>query len=153
MKSILLPLRALSAGLCLLLTFSLCGCGGGSDGPKLSTVSGVVTVNGEPVSGLTVYFEPADGATSQAATDAQGRYTLIYPGGRQGALPGQHTIRIIGRDPQLDENILGEIAAEQGKTVEELKALPVVPKKFNVDSELTYEVIAGSQVHNIDLEF
>ncbi len=136
-----------------LLAPQLLGCGGsGSNGPKLGTVRGTIQVNGSPVAGLTIYFEPAEGATSVGATDATGQYKLEYPGGRSGAVVGPHVVRIQGRDPQASDNMLGEIAAEKGTTLEELKKLPVIPSKYNENSELSANVESGSQELNFDLE-
>src|SRR5262245_8916843 len=66
-------------------------------------VSGRVTLNGKPLAGAVVTFQPQTGrdsaqpATSGSAgrTDAQGRFTLrLVAPDRPGAAPGEHTVTI-----------------------------------------------------------
>lgn len=69
--------------------------------PDLGPVSGTVTVNGDPLSGVTVNFSPLDdvrgkGAegpdrirTSSGVTDENGYYTLYYLGNVKGAAVGK----------------------------------------------------------------
>lgn len=69
--------------------------------PELGPVSGTVTVNGEPLPGVTVNFSPLDdirkdGAegpdrvrTSSGVTDENGYYTLYYLGDTKGAAVGK----------------------------------------------------------------
>jgi hypothetical protein len=71
------------------------GCGGST-----SRVSGVVTLNGQPLEGATVSFTPASGdgggvGGSTGKTDAQGRYTLrTVVGDATGAAVGKHKVTI-----------------------------------------------------------
>lgn len=71
------------------------GCGSDPTEPprELGVVTGTVTLNGKPVSGIEVMFSPDEGGgDSTAATDENGQYELQYPGGRSGALVGIHTV-------------------------------------------------------------
>ena len=68
----------------------LAGCGGADDGFAYQPVSGVVTVDGEPVAGLTVSFAPQtaaleSGRPSVATTDEEGRYVAKTLDGVVGA--------------------------------------------------------------------
>lgn len=81
-------LVGLAAGVVLLVA----GCGRPSHLPELGYVSGVVTLDGRPLSQITVYFEPGRGRPSVGTTDAQGQYTLEFAGGYKGALLGRHTV-------------------------------------------------------------
>jgi hypothetical protein len=71
------------------------GCGGST-----GRVSGVVTLNGQPLEGATVTFSPASGdgggvGGSTGKTDAQGRYTLrTVFGDKSGAAVGKHKVTI-----------------------------------------------------------
>ena len=89
-------------GLALMFVPCLFVAGCGSDGFSLAPVSGRVTVDGEPILGLRISFEPiggpgrpAPGPDSIAITDADGKYTLYTVrrqparGGRR-AVPGAH---------------------------------------------------------------
>src|SRR5437667_12114172 len=67
------------------------GCG---NSPPLGTVSGRVTLDGQPLAETTVEFQPASGSPSYGVTDADGRYTLAWNADQQGALVGRHTVRI-----------------------------------------------------------
>ena len=76
------------------------GCGGGaSDTPPMGAVTGVVTLDGNPVAGATVEFTPDNtrntkGPKSSAVTNADGKYTLVGPGGTSGAVVGFHKVTI-----------------------------------------------------------
>jgi len=90
----------LSRRYCLLLlalalpALAIAGCGG--DRPDLGTVHGVVTVDGQPVEGAEIRFEPAD-ASSRGAwgiSGPDGRYQLFYIRDIKGAPVGECTVRI-----------------------------------------------------------
>lgn len=87
---------ALVAGLFLAggLLFVAGGCGNG-----LAEVSGVVTIDGQPVKGgpegarVTVQFQPANGQGSTAIglADVEGRY-VIATGSQSGIAPGEYLV-------------------------------------------------------------
>ena len=92
-------MRVLSAGVlsCAFLTFALTGCGGGRDPalPDLAPVSGTVTMDGEPASGVAVTFWPAGssrGGMCFANTDEGGRYELKDAHGDKGAQEGDFQV-------------------------------------------------------------
>lgn len=72
--------------------------GGGVPLPEIGYVSGVVTLDGNPLPGATVYFMPVEpkypngkkgtARTSVGITDQQGRYTLLYIDKIQGVATG-----------------------------------------------------------------
>ena len=66
---------AVIAGLFPLL---VAGCGGGGldDDPETANVSGTATVNGTPLKGAGIYFQPTDGrAGREATTNDNGEFT------------------------------------------------------------------------------
>lgn len=63
-----------------------------SDQPPLGRVYGKVTLDGEPLAGVIVNFQPESGRVSTAETDAQGNYDLIYIYGTNGAKVGKNTV-------------------------------------------------------------
>lgn len=73
---------------------SLVGCK--DDGPKLGTVSGIVTLEGEPVEGALIEFMPSTGrgSISPQRTGSDGYYELQYVVDRKGALIGKHQVQI-----------------------------------------------------------
>lgn len=113
----------------------LVGCGGGSDLPELGEVTGVVTLDGQPVSGAQVQFIPQSGRPSSGETDASGKYELHYTADVAGAVLGSHTVKINtavdGRDDPSTEKI---------------------PARYNSKSELTEEVKSGVNEINFDLK-
>lgn len=86
-----------SNGLCLLILVALTafiGCPAGS-GVSTAPVSGLVTLDGQPVDGATISFVPKSegGVAAAAVTDASGRFTLVTTSG-EGAVPGSYAVTI-----------------------------------------------------------
>ncbi|NUQ64626.1 MAG: carboxypeptidase regulatory-like domain-containing protein [Pirellulales bacterium] len=118
---------SLLAGLGALL---LNGCG--STGPELAAVSGIVTLDGQPLAGATVEFQPPKGSPSTGVTDSSGAYRLAYTARKQGAMLGKHSVRI---------TFVAEKTDAEGNSVASPQLLP---PKYNRNSELTAEVKPGS---------
>lgn len=105
------------------------GCG--DSGPELGQISGTVTVDGQPVEGLQVEFQPEQGRPAMGFTDQQGHYTVEYTAGRAGAMLGPHQVRI---------------SVPAGSQV------PVkIPAKYNSRTELTAQVEPGSNQFDFQL--
>ena len=125
-----------SMSCCLLMAFSLAGCGGVADQPDLASVSGKVTVGGQPLANAVVTFTPvAEGRPSSGATDDQGEFELQYTANANGAMIGEHTVTIALVQPDDDDT-------------------PVDPKKLPpsaADGSLKKEVKAGSNDIAIEL--
>jgi len=73
----------------------LVGCG--ESGPKLAPVTGTVTLNGKPLEGAVVTFQP-DGSTPGAmpaedVTGPDGNYKAITKG-RSGVMPGKYKVLV-----------------------------------------------------------
>ena len=133
------PSRSLSQrGAALFLTAvvsSLCGCGGAEY--PLAPVSGVVTLDGEPLAGAAVVFQPKPTESvkkpapgSVARTDDQGRYTLATVNDEPGAALGRHRVRIYSYSPES-----APVSDVDTEDVQEL-----VPERYNYRSELFFEV-------------
>ncbi len=117
---------SLSGMLCL--AFVMCpGCG--SSGPPLAPVTGTVLLDGNPVAGLLVEFQPIqNGRPSMAYTDQQGRFKLQFTKSRWGAMPGEHRVMVsYERDPDAE--------TPQPKVK--------IPKRYNEATELRHEVVKG----------
>src|SRR5438445_13435252 len=75
------------------------GSGCGSGGPTLYKVSGKVTLDGVPVAGATVHFEPADSSQqtqpADAITGADGVYNLTTYTTNDGAVPGDYKVWVV----------------------------------------------------------
>lgn len=74
----------------LLMAASLVGCG--EKGPELNPVTGVVTLDGQPLPKALVTFTPTKGPNAAALTDASGKYELRYKNGDIGGAVGKYTV-------------------------------------------------------------
>lgn len=117
----------------------LAGCGGSSF--ELAPVSGVVTLDGNPVPYTRVTFQPRStgdpakaGPSSVAECDDTGRFELKTINGEDGAVVGTHTVRISSLGPP--RNMSGDT---------NVGPLPVdaFPAQYNTDSTLTFDVPEG----------
>src|SRR4051794_10614674 len=83
----------------------------GCRGKGFVPVSGKVTLNGQPLVGATVGFQPVapEGATEAAPgsagkTDEKGEYTLTASTGQNGAWVGRHRVIISLLSPKIGED-------------------------------------------------
>ena len=108
----------------------------------VGSVSGKVTLGGQPLADAIVTFTPkTSGAPSSAITDASGGYTLRYTRDYDGALVGEHTVTIstyAAANPD-DEPPKPEVPEK-------------VPAKYNTKSELLATVKSGSNTLDFPLE-
>jgi hypothetical protein len=118
-----------------LLCLVIAGCGGSS--VDLSTVTGTVTLDGVALEGATVEFQPTGegGSPSYGDTDASGAYNLMFTFSKEGATPGEHTVRISktvaapgGEGDDDDDDDDGE---------------ETLPAKYNTETTLTATVADG----------
>ena len=118
----------------ILFCLLLAGCGSGDD---LARVKGTVTLNGEPLEGAIVQFQPTaeGGSPSAGKTDAKGRYDLMHTFDQAGAMPGEHVVSIRTAAAYYDE--------EGGEER--------VPAKYNDRSELKRTVEPGNNTFDFEL--
>ncbi len=116
----------------LLIAMVLLGCDR-NEGPALGEVSGLVTLDSQPMPGVYVQFRCPGFRASSGLTDSDGRYALKYLRDIKGAAIGTHTV-MINRVPE-----------EEGGTFESL------PAKYNSQSMLSREVKAGQNEFNFEL--
>jgi len=105
----------------------------------LGYVEGTVTMDGQPVANATLIFQKSGARPSAARTDADGKYELVYTDEVNGVALGTHTV-FISTFSEGDED---QDIARQKETI---------PAKYNNNSDLTAEVVAGSQVIDFALE-
>ncbi len=108
----------------------------------VATVMGRVTVDGQPLEGARVEFQPScgSGSSSYGTTDANGAYHLMFSHDRSGATPGEHTVRIsklVPADRLVDE--------ESGEMIESL------PARYNTRSQFKITVTQGLNSIGFDL--
>lgn len=106
------------------------------DLPDLATVSGTVTMGGQPLSKVSVFFESANGHGAAGTTDENGRYELSFSGETKGAEIGVNKVRITTvLDHPTPPNYRDPI-----------------PARYNDSSELTVTVQAGTNTHDFTLD-
>ena len=144
-----------------LLFFALIGllatipaCGGGAI--KTEGVTGVVTLDGEPLPNATVYFTPVDKTSgaqqSVGRTNELGEYKLqtLLGAADAGTTPGDYVVTI----DCVDEVETGAMTTDDdGNDVPEMEEIQRVPSRYlnGETSGLTATVVKGSNTFNFDL--
>ena len=148
--------RTTHVGLGLTATLLVCLLSAGCDtGPGLAPVEGTVTLDGTPLAGAEVEFQPTapDTRPSVGVTDASGHYELRYTMNEKGALLGEHIVRIsMSEDADLDDVGGGTAPTTDQGAHEEEEGAGRIPARYNVDSELKETVNSGSNTIDFALE-
>lgn len=141
----------LMAALSCVLAASV-GCSDSPDQPDLGIVSGKVTLNGSPLSGIAVTFRPDDGRPAMGKTDAEGNYKLTYIRDTLGCKVGHNRVEIGNSEATGEENELeGELEGDDVSQTPK-KAAAEIPARYNINSELEADVKAGENTINFDLK-
>lgn len=115
----------------LAFLFLFAGCG--RSGPQIAPVHGRITLEGRPLAGADIRFEPnGPERPSVGRTDSDGHFDLMFKRGQPGAIVGQHTVRIW---------VSNEV----------VKNPPIIAAKFDARSELRREVKSGDNEFDIDV--
>lgn len=126
-----------------------------SDQPELGQVTGKVTMNGEPLTGIDVVFQPDSGRPARGKTNDMGEYKLIYIRDTLGAKIGNNRVEIAPVEGGEEED---EVQADDVDSLPQTKrklvkaSKPRVPARYNLESELKREVKAGKNVFDFELE-
>lgn len=121
--------------------FCLAGCGGPKNKHGRLPFSGTVTLDGQPLMGGLIVFEPKSGQPTQSGgMISNGAFDVPEAAG---AAPGMYSVAIYsGAEPPTGNFQPGtpeyEAAARQAPGER-------VPRKFNIDTTLTREVKAGEE--------
>jgi hypothetical protein len=122
----------------LFLLAAIAGC---SEQADQATVTGTVTLDGQPLAAGEIRFAPADGQSSTAgATISEGKFTASVP-------PGEKKVQIsapkvTGKKKMYD--------TPESPTVDIVQEL--LPARYNVQTELTISVGNGTQEEKFDLK-
>lgn len=111
------------------------GCGRSKPNVPFGSVQGTITLDGKPLAGAAVMFEPKSGRPSYGTTDTSGAYALMYRGNPWGAIVGHHQVRI------TTEGLLADSPDAAPQVVKER-----LPKRYHSESTLTAEVAPGKNV-------
>lgn len=102
---------------------------------RIADVSGTVRVDGKPVKGLIVVFDPGktDAPRGVATTGGDGGYTIrrLGPGAKSGVPVGTYAVKVMADIDNPDA--------------------PKVPPKYASGSALSYEVKGGGNVFDIEI--
>lgn len=131
--------------------FSLLLVAGCDQGRAIAPVSGLITLDGRPLAGGGIVCQPLApagtiiaGKGSIAFCEADGRYQLKTIDGRDGAVVGEHRVRIYGPRAQNTPSSDGDKGA--------VRASEIVPRKYNRDTQLMLTVPAeGTTEANFNL--
>lgn len=129
------------------------GCGGVSDQPELGQVTGTVTLDGQPVSGIAVVFYPDSGRPARGTTDVNGKYELTYIRRTLGTKLGHNRVEIAPNeegeeDSEDDAGSEGDGPAKTPSKSGKVK----IPARYNTKSELEADVQPGRNVFDFKLE-
>ena len=136
--------RSVRLGTCVALLGLFAGVAGCGD--KLASVSGIVRLDGKPLTAAGVMFHPKDGGpVAGSTTDSNGRYRL-ESGSQLGVKPGEYCVTV-SKYRMSGVGKTGLPLPGQGK-IEHLS-----PAKYNTPatSPLRVTVAQGSQSHDFEL--
>ena len=154
-----------------LLTVVACvGCGG----PATYSVTGKVTLDGQPLPNVNVAFFPSDSKlpSSGGIADSQGVYKLTMDGGTAGAVAGKHKVTVYGGGSQAmagmsaDQAEMKKKGEEMAERMKAMSAAPQdprgkstgpktdspVPEKYSSPDKTTLEKDVAANSNVIDLE-
>lgn len=137
------------------------GCSGGTDGPELGLVSGTVTLDGTPLSGIAVSFVPDDGRPAMGKTDSDGHYQLTYIRDTLGCKVGHCRVQIGNTEETIDQ-FAEELGVEPLLEGDDLVQEPSpqkstkpkdgqIPSRYNTQTELEADVKAGENTFDFTL--
>jgi hypothetical protein len=126
----------------------------GGCGPRRPTtvpVRGTVMLNGRPLEGATILFQPEAGTPGRAVTSSDGSFTLTTFEEGDGALVGRHRVAV----KKFTMSGLSEVGGVTGPVAAgEVKEQWVTPRKYATPatSGLEVEVGPGMEAVRLDLE-
>ncbi len=132
-----LPVAIRAGALSLLTTLLIVGCGQ----VKLAEVTGTITYDGQVVEQGSIAFAPLDGNGPSGGSEIKdGKYIA------QNVSVGMVKVRIMGAKVTGQKRMFDDPNSPLVTTSEEY-----LPAKYNKETELTYEVKAGSQTKDFNL--
>jgi hypothetical protein len=116
----------------------------GCSGPNAASVSGNVTLDGQPLTtGMVSFYPDGDGAPASGSIDANGNYSLST-GTDVGLAPGKYIALVVAtKDPPQPYD----------KTGAEIPPIPITPGKYGSTntSDLRFDVKPGKNTIALNL--
>lgn len=115
----------------------------------LVNVTGRVTMDGQPLSGVTVRFEGPPNRFADGKTDKDGKYVLKYDSNQAGCLPGEKIVRIMqgGAGEGSDEE--APVEGPDGRVAAAGQSIPAI---YNRKSTLKANVSAENKAFDFSLK-
>jgi hypothetical protein len=124
-----------------------------SDQPELGQVTGTITLDGQPLTGVAVVFQPDNGRPARGMTNAEGKYELTYIRQTMGTKVGSNRVEIAPSEEGEESNDVETGDGEPQPTANTPKPVkPMVPKRYNSQSELKVDVKPGDNTFDFQLE-
>lgn len=123
-----------------------------SDQPELGKVTGTITLDGKPLSGVAVVYQPESGRPARGMTDAEGKYELTYIRQTKGTKVGPNRVEIAPSEDGEAEEAESADEESQSVTKRSTSRKPTIPARYNVRSELKADVKAGENTFHFDLK-
>ncbi|MEZ6131007.1 MAG: hypothetical protein R3C59_20240 [Planctomycetaceae bacterium] len=128
------------------------GCSDTSDQPELGLVTGKVTFDGTPLSGVAVTFVPDDGRPAMGKTDEEGHYQLTYIRDTPGCKVGQNRVQIGNSEESGEKDqVEGDDLVQKPTRPPSRPASGEIPPRYNTKSELTANVQPGENTFDFNL--
>jgi hypothetical protein len=129
----------------------LVGCEGRMDYESLGlvNVTGRVTMDGRPLSGVTVRFEGPPNRFADGKTDSDGKYVLMYDSNQAGCLPGEKVVRIMQGGVGEGSDEATPVEGPDGRAA---AATQTIPASYNRQSTLNANVSADNKMFDFDLK-
>lgn len=160
-------IRFLAASSLFSMTFALGGCSGGSSGPAIYPVKGVVTKGGQPLAGITVTFVNQEKKfLATGLTDEKGAFVLMSETGKSGTVDGKSKVTL---SKAAASGATGNPSSDPGAYYQNMQKMreggargappkgPEVELPFSADytdpekSPVSFEVKAGTNEFEIPL--
>jgi hypothetical protein len=135
------------------------GCG--PTGPSLGRVTGKVTLDDKPLTNVAVTFMPTgEGGSASGVTDANGNYELNHANGK-GAPVGKCKVAVTTVQKAQSTVDMSQIPSDSPEYAKALEASQSgynvtfkepIPEKYNVKTELQYDVKSGTQTIDLKLK-
>ncbi len=132
-------MRTPSISLSILIGLTLVGMTGCFSDSSQSVVQGIITLDGKPLPGASVTFQPqpsTPGQTARGRTDESGKYTLKVRN-KESVVPGEYRVEI---------KVVHEITNQEGMVVGEKEDPKLkVARRFNDKTDLIADVQPGNE--------